>query len=228
MAALFRFPGKLRYHCVVPCDQGGDGVCVASVPCFARSDMCNELIALCEQSRFSAEEEGSSYTQATVDLEVDSAPAVRSWLLERQLVQCVSRCMRATHGVAPAAFDDVFVVKYDATGSGYRCKRDLELHHDGGDVSFMLALSPRSAYCGGGTRFEVFGAGSDFVNDASVEAETVHLEQGELLLFDAGLRHAGRAISSGRRYLLVGFCFTNDPDMAHTAGNVDLMLNKIP
>ena len=226
MSSLFDFPGKLRYHCVVP-GECGDGVCVASVPACASSDMCNDLIALCEQAQFSTEQEGSSYTQATVDLEVDSAPTVRSWLLSRQLVHCVSRCMRATHGVVPVAFDDVFVVKYDATGSGLGCQRDLELHHDGGDVSFMLALSPLSAYSGGGTRFEVFGAGLEFLNNESIQDETLHLEQGELLLFDAGLRHAGRAISAGRRYLLVGFCFTNDPDMARAPGNVDLMLTKI-
>jgi hypothetical protein len=111
------------------------------------------------------------------------------------------------------------VVKYDALD-----QKELELHFDGGDVSFMLALSSPEAYTGGGTYFDILRYGKEFVNSdsESVRDETINLKQGELLLFDAALKHAGRAILTGTRYLLVGFCFTDNP----SAGLVDLNFER--
>ena len=202
-------------------------MCVASVPGFATTQLCEELVGLCEQHGFGAERAGSGYTQATVDLEVDAAPTVRAWLLRRGLLPAISRCMRATHGAAPAAFDDVFVVKYDATGTSDVCQQALEMHCDAGDVSFMLALSPREAYSGGGTFFEALCLGAQFVNEGErCRGGTLHLPQGELLLFDAALRHAGVRISAGTRYLLVGFCLVGGgPPLG---GCIDLNLKKLP
>ena len=71
-------------------------------------------------------------------------------------------------------------------------------HFDGGDVSFMLALSPRSDYDGGGTQFDALANSSNIL----------HLDQGDLVLFDANLFHEGVAITRGSRYLLVGFTCT--------------------
>lgn len=225
--SCFRFNGKIRYVCVIPSVTDEDGICIAIVPGFADGAMCEELIRLCEDHQFSAEERGSVYTQSTVDIEIDSAPLIRKWLIDRGLITVVSRCMMATHGSSPIAFDDVFVVKYDATGDSPSSKRGLELHSDAGDVSFMLALSPPEKYCGGGTYFDIITLADDFVNHGLVRDNTICLRRGELLLFDAVLMHSGRAISAGTRYLLVGFCFTKDSKTAFTPGNLDLNLRRL-
>ena len=167
------------------------GASVSSTPNFAHSTLCAELIAVCERHGFTCERTESQYAQATTDLEVDSAPAVRHFVLSRGLIPAVRTAMLASHGVTPVAFDDMFVVRYDAEE-----QRELVRHFDAGDVSFMLALSAQTDYAGGGTAFDAMGS------------EVVHLEQGELVLFDAALYHAGLPITRGKRYLLVGFCYT--------------------
>ena len=91
------------------------------------------------------------YKYATTDVEVDKHPAIKKLLREAAFVEHLSRSMLATHGRAPVAFDDVFVVKYDAREGA---QRELVRHVDAGDVSFMLALSPKSTYSQGGTRFD--------------------------------------------------------------------------
>lgn len=50
--------------------------------------------------------------------------------------------------------------------------------------------------------------------------------QGQLLTFDAKLFHRGLPITSGRRYLLVGFCFTT-AEAASTPGNLSTSLKLI-
>ena len=89
----------------------------------------------------------------------------------------------------------MFVVKYDAVNG----QKSLERHVDGGDVSFMLALSPRSAFTGGGTTFDVLASGSS--------SAPLHLDQGQICTFHADLYHTGNPILEGLRYLLVGFCY---------------------
>ena len=51
----------------------------------------------------------------------------------------------------------------------------------------------KHTYTGGGTYFPLFNN------------RTVHLHQGDLLIHDSGLLHAGIAITEGYRYILVGF-----------------------
>jgi hypothetical protein len=206
----FSKPARLQYHHV------SDASTLCSFPRFASPAACDDLISLCEKVGFKAEQADSYYTQATFDLEVDTSPRVRQWLIQHELVAAVSRCMRSSHGVAPEVFDDVFVVKYDATVPGGQ--QGLEWHYDAGNVSFMLALSARDSYTGGGTAFDVLQEGYSessqrYNQDVDMtqgrgDGSPLHLEQGELLLFEAQLFHSGLPISSGLRYLLVGFCFT--------------------
>ena len=60
--------------------------------------------------------------------------------------------------------------------------------------------------CTGGTYFDLV-------------AQTEHCPQGYLLTFDSKLFHQGQPITSGARYLLVGFCHT-DPSQGTEPGNV--------
>ena len=102
------------------------------------------------------------------------------------------------------AMDDVFIVRY-----AHESQTALELHTDAGDISFMVALShPGIDYDSGGTFFEELD-------------DVVMLQKGEMILFNAKLFHSGVPITSGRRYLLVGFCYTS-PEAANEPGNVAL------
>lgn len=82
---------------------------------------------------------------------------------------------------------DVFVVKYDVNG-----QRELKVHRDNSELSFVLLLSSTSEFEGGGTYYE----------HANM---TVCPEQGGLLLHCGKVRHAGKAITKGTRYVLIGF-----------------------
>ena len=101
---------KIRYHYM-----GDDGSIIASLPSFATVAACKELIKLGEQAGFNDNKQDTEYSQSTTDLEVDKCDLVRDFLLENNFVDLLSSCMLSTHGCRPAAFDDIFIVKYDAT-----------------------------------------------------------------------------------------------------------------
>jgi hypothetical protein len=147
---------------------------------FASPDLCTRLIRLCEKVGFKKEAD-VTYRQSTVDLEVDASPRIKKCLKAANLIDALQKHMLTVFEQQVCAFDDLFVVKYDAAE-----QRELERHYDAGDISFMLALSKTSSYVGGGTRFD------------GVEDHALQLEQGELVLFDASMYHAGIPITHGR------------------------------
>ena len=79
----------------------------------------------------------------------------------------------------------------------------------------MIALSPRADYDGGGTHFDALAI-PDSLN-------ILHLEQGDMVLFDALLFHSGVAITRGSRYLLVGFTYTRRDSVK--PGHLNLQLS---
>ena len=83
---------------------------------------------------------------------------------------------------------DGFVVKYDALGG----QKELKPHRDGSVLSFNIALNPASEFDGGGTWF------------ASLD-DSIKIDQGEVVSHSSALLHGGHGISTGRRYILVGF-----------------------
>ena len=186
----------------------GGGRAICALP-FLAPEACREFVALCEAHAAElggwSKELAVRYPQTTTDLEVDRAPALRRWLLRAGVMNRVRAHFAAAHGAQLHALDDLFVIKYDARKGGEQ--RELRPHRDAGDLSFMVALSARSDYTGGGT------------HDPELE-KVVHLEQGELLSFDADLVHSGVPISSGVRYLLVGFCHCARPAAATEPGNI--------
>lgn len=86
-------------------------------------------------------------------------------------------------------FRDLFFVKYEAARGE---QSGLDLHRDGSIVSFNILLNPRSEFDGGGTYFEAAD-------------RTCEIEQGDCLLHSGQLRHAGREVTRGVRFILVGF-----------------------
>jgi hypothetical protein len=201
-----------------PGGGGGGRSTICATPFFAAA-ACREVVALCEAHAADSgwsKELAVRYPQTTTDLEVDRVPALRRWLCAANLTQHVGAHFAAAHGRELHALDDLFVIKYDARGGGEQC--ELLQHRDAGDLSFMVALSARSDFTGGGTHFPELG---ELVAPSGGDGGgVVHLEQGELLSFDADLVHSGVPIGSGVRYLLVGFCHCSDPAAATEPGNI--------
>jgi hypothetical protein len=83
------------------------------------------------------------------------------------------------------------IVKYDVTKKE---RQKLDMHTDKSEWTFLVALSNGCGvdYEGGGTYFECLDA-------------TVHIQRGHALIFPGKLRHCGQKITSGLRFLLVGF-----------------------
>lgn len=81
--------------------------------------------------------------------------------------------------------NEIFIVKYDA-----KKQKELELHQDGSEFSFILALN--QDFEGGGTYFP-------FLN------KHIKLKTGDCLIFSGQNEHQGVTISSGKRYILTGF-----------------------
>jgi hypothetical protein len=178
---------------------------------------CDEIVRLCDARVASGlDPDRTGYASvanedfATEDLEVDTAPAVRAYLRSVALLPAVERIFGSAFGRSRIyACDDVFVVRYDA-----QRQRELARHVDGGDLSFMVALSARSSYAGGGTLFEgatataaasvAASASTTSAVEAAMDGAVLHLEQGDVLAFPAKLFHRGLATTAGLRYLLVG------------------------
>jgi hypothetical protein len=83
------------------------------------------------------------------------------------------------------------IVKYDVSKKE---RQKLDMHTDKSEWTFLIALSNGCGvdYEGGGTYFECIDA-------------TVHIQRGHALVFPGKLRHCGQKITSGLRFLLVGF-----------------------
>eukprot|EP00934_Nitzschia_sp_Nitz4_P004286 Nitzschia sp. Nitz4//scaffold34_size148208//46360//50283//NITZ4_002973-RA/size148208-processed-gene-0.38-mRNA-1//-1//CDS//3329548774//4276//frame0 len=101
---------------------------------------------------------------------------------------------RLVRGSMPALqLDDrePHIVKYDVTKKE---RQKLDMHTDKSEWTFLIALSHGCGvdYEGGGTYFECLDA-------------TIHIQRGHCLVFPGKLRHCGQKITSGLRFLLVGF-----------------------
>ena len=83
------------------------------------------------------------------------------------------------------------MVKYDVTKKE---RQKLDMHTDKSEWTFLIAISNGAGmdYVGGGTYFECLDA-------------TVHVQRGHALIFPGKLRHCGQRITTGLRFLLVGF-----------------------
>lgn len=75
----------------------------------------------------------------------------------------------------------------------------LPPHSDNAHLSLTVALNPRSAFDGGGTRFESTGL-------------VISPEAGHVVCFPGSLRHAGHPITRGRRYVIAAFLWVDGFD----------------
>jgi hypothetical protein len=128
----------------------------------------------------------------TTDLPLVDLPETMKFL-RIALVERIYPMLRAQFGMylpdpSKLRLADGFVVKYDALGG----QKDLKPHRDGSVVSFNIALNPASEFDGGGTWF------------ASLD-DAVKIDQGEVVSHSSALLHGGHGITTGKRYILVGF-----------------------
>ena len=240
----FKFSGKIKYIFTELSGETNnvenvdleDYTAIASTDQFASKAICQRIIHICEEHGFNMIEQ--EYHQSTVDIEVDKCQLLREYLLQMGLINELNRCMNSIFNTKPIAFDDIFIVKYDMNIQQY-----LPRHFDSGHISFMIALSDRSSYEGGGTSFDILKQGNctnSNINDTNITTDVdtdtdsyniVHLNIGELLLFNADLYHCGHPIVSGTRYVLVGFCYVYDDVhrniLGKNSGNINLNLQCI-
>jgi hypothetical protein len=97
------------------------------------------------------------------------------------------------------------IVKYDVTKKE---RQRLDMHTDKSEWTFLIALSNGCGvdYEGGGTYFECLDA-------------TVHIQRGHALVFPGKLRHCGQKITSGLRFLLVGFLIDKPVSVSVSGAN---------
>ena len=86
---------------------------------------------------------------------------------------------------------DMFVVRYD-----HDKQPELKIHTDTGHISFNVLLNDE--FEGGGTRFQ------NGIGEAIYEI-TVKPAKGQVLIHSARIKHEGLKVTSGTRYILVGF-----------------------
>mmetsp|Transcript_30836 Transcript_30836/g.68312 ORF Transcript_30836/g.68312 Transcript_30836/m.68312 type:complete len:834 (+) Transcript_30836:1396-3897(+) len=95
------------------------------------------------------------------------------------------------------------LVKYDVSKKE---RQKLDMHTDKSEWTFLISLSEGCGadFKGGGTYFECIDS-------------TVHLSRGQALIFPGKLRHRGQKITSGHRFLLVGFLVDKNEEMKKAA-----------
>lgn len=159
-----------------------------------------ECAAVVDAALVAAEAQGGWATDRhrhypTTDISMTKVPAlVQLW--ESKLRGRVFAEVHRVFGLRPAQLleDDLFVVRYDAA-EGHQ--HGLVPHADRSHVSFNVALN--RGFAGGGTDFVHFGP------------TVVHAAQpGQLLLHHSGVLHAGRNVTAGVRFILVGFLTVKD------------------
>jgi hypothetical protein len=160
-----------------------------SFPKIYSADMCRYIINECEKY---AKLNGGWMTTRhhkypTTDLPVDKIPSIFGIILET--LKTITNKISISYGLHDdiiVDIKDLFVVKYS-----HDAQNQLEMHKDGSFLSFNILLNETSEFEGGGTYFD--------------DGLTFHLEQGDILIHSSKIKHSGLPITSGCRYLLVGF-----------------------
>jgi hypothetical protein len=163
-------------------------------------DECNQILAATENYAaihgWSCSRH-SSYPTTDIPLkDLQSIAALTATLQERILGRIAKRFGFIDGDLT---LMDAFVVKY-----AHDMQRGLEKHTDGCLLSFNVLLNPSDDFTGGGTWF-----------DLPTGPRTVLPRQGDLVMHDAKILHAGLPIESGERVLLVGFVDMPRDGVAH-------------
>jgi tetratricopeptide (TPR) repeat protein len=146
------------------------------------------------------------------EAKLSTLPKASEWLTEK-LHSTLFPLLQDRFGVAGLTLTDALVIGYGYFGSG---SRSQPMHRDSSLLSLNVALSPSSDYVGGGTYFEALG-------------EYLHQEQGHVTCHAGGTMHAGNAISSGERWILVLFVLDETrPQLARRCHSLGLDAQRRP
>jgi len=153
---------------------------------------CDRLVQLTEQV---CRGQYAAYTYAKQTLGCREFPLLAHTCQDavHSIVHSLYEFSDKRENAKPLLLDDrePHMVKYDVTK---RERQKLDMHTDKSEWTFLIALSNGCGvdYDGGGTYFECLDA-------------TLHVQRGHAVVFPGKLRHCGQRISSGLRFLLVGF-----------------------
>eukprot|EP00339_Tiarina_fusa_P009756 CAMPEP_0117031254 /NCGR_PEP_ID=MMETSP0472-20121206/22489_1 /TAXON_ID=693140 ORGANISM="Tiarina fusus, Strain LIS" /NCGR_SAMPLE_ID=MMETSP0472 /ASSEMBLY_ACC=CAM_ASM_000603 /LENGTH=451 /DNA_ID=CAMNT_0004739549 /DNA_START=331 /DNA_END=1686 /DNA_ORIENTATION=- len=168
------------------------------------ASQCDHLVTTTEQA---CRGQYAAYTYAKQTLGCREFPilAQTSFLPVHTVVHAITQ--RFHNSSRPLQLDDrePHIVKYDVTKKE---RQKLDMHTDKSEWTFLIALSNGCGvdYEGGGTYFECLDA-------------TVHIQRGHALIFPGKLRHCGQKITSGLRFLLVGFLVDKSNSNSNAGGS---------
>jgi hypothetical protein len=164
---------------------------VHSLPLLS-SEQCDAIVAAAEDAgRTALWDTSRHWKYATEDLGLDSVPRARDLLLpelQRVVFPFISERCCGGPSACDVTLRDSFIVRYRTGG-----QKGLGMHRDGHHVSFNLALTAN------GTDFD--GGGTGFRRLPS----PLVTPKGHVLVHGGALAHSGVPITSGTRYLVVGF-----------------------
>jgi hypothetical protein len=169
------------------------------------SDECKKAIEWAEseaKSRIGGWTTSRHYAVPTTDIPIHEIPPLLEWF-NNLLCDRIRPLLAAQFGEQNVGkqgrnifIHDAFIVRYDASGG----QKHLPLHRDQSTHSFTIALNSTSDYDGGGTYI-------------SALKRSICPSIGGMTSFRGDeLLHGGDPVVTGRRYIIVGFCYASQPE----------------
>lgn len=108
-----------------------------------------------------------------------------------QITKVIADVFGRTVTLKPRSWKEPHLLLYQRV-EGKPIHTGVDMHYDGCDMTFQIMLSDINDYTGGGTFFRCM-------------KKTLKLQQGQVLVHPGELYHKGVDITSGVRFLVVGF-----------------------
>lgn len=166
------------------------------------TDECQKAIEWAEleaKSRKDGWTTSRHYAVPTTDIPIHEIPPLLQWFnhLFCDRIRPLLAAQFGEHNVGKEGrnifIHDAFIVRYDASGG----QKHLPLHRDQSTHSFTIALNSTSDYDGGGTYV------------ASLKRSICPSIGGMTSFRGDELLHGGDPVVTGRRYIIVGFCYAS-------------------
>ena len=163
------------------------------LPAVLPPGQCVEIIAAAERAATLRGWQSTRHRHyPTVDMPIYDLPTREYEALRALLVERLLPTMRHKYAARPLRVREAFVVKYEAAAQGGQ--PGLDFHRDGTLLNCILLLSnPEEDFEGGGT---VFAPPLD---------ATYKVGQGDCLGSSGQLLHGARAVTRGKRYVMIAF-----------------------
>ena len=173
------------------------------IPDFLSKNICNFIVSSAEKlaytnlkmNKFVSTDGWSNRRHRnypTTDLPLDNFPLINNFF-NKFIIYNIFPKLEEYTSINKLFFNisDVFIVKYDSEK-----QNSLAPHQDGTLFSFNILLNPSTDFEGGGTQF---------YNNDTKSFDLYTINQGDILIHSGKITHAGKVITSGKRYIIVGF-----------------------